>query len=369
MSQLLAAYDAEFPGFVDYFQRLLHGYFRVGPRTDARVAERMEQSLQALGPATAREALAEFSQAGIFSQAPLSNDLQVKAFWTSPLMSLYRQAIGYAPRPDDDLLAAYPAPVTTVAELQTRQMAFRDTPLTTQRDGRELQYWSEVLQVAAPELYLWPFLRPGERHGLDLGCGWGRGALGLRDYQRVRVTGVDINEPELELMRVLAARAGLGEKVLAVTADVTELPLADESFDFALSYVVLDLLSDQALHSCLKELLRCLKPDSPFYVDIPTDRFCGAMMLQRQSRRGFIELMHGVKAHGKLFQLAFHEARVPMQYTFAVLEATALELPENGRRPASLVARAAARLRGQSEVASRSWRERLQARPRRNQTS
>lgn len=366
MGEMLRAYDAEFPGFIDYFERLLQGYFHVGPRSHPLVAERMEVSLRELGPDVARKALAEFSQAGIFGEEELSNDAQVKAFWTSPLMRLYRAAIGYAPSADDDLPAAVPTPVSSVVELLERQAAFRDTPLTTVRAGRELNYWSEVLQVAAPELYLWPFLRQGERHGLDLGCGWGRGALGLRNYEALRMTCVDINKEELELLGRLAVKAGLADKVQAQYADITELPFAANSFDFALTYVVLDLLSDQALKAALREVLRCLKPDSPFYVDIPTDRFCGSMMLQKQSRRGFIELLHGLEAHGKIFQLAFHDPRIPMQYTFAVLESDALMLPDNGRRPASLISQAAARLKGEEAASSPDWRERLKARRRKS---
>lgn len=361
--ELLSSYDAEFPGFLDYFQRLLHGYFRVGPRTDPLVARRMEECLQALGPQVCRQALAEFARCGIFTEAALSNDAQVRAFWTSPLMSLYRAAIGYAPSRQDRLLESFPTPVGSVQELFARQMEFRDTPLTSVRDGREMRYWSEVLRVAAPELYLWPFLPGGrELHGLDLGCGWGRGALGLRDYSRLRVTGVDLNEEEIELLRFQAARAGLSERVSARVADITSLPFADETFDFALSYVVLDLLSDQALEQALLELLRCMKPDSPFYVDIPTDRFCGAMMLQRQTRRGFIELLHGLEGHGKVFQLAFHDPRVPMQYTFAVLQRDALGLPAGARRSSHHIDLASARLKGVEPPQPAGWRQRLKTR-------
>jgi SAM-dependent methyltransferase len=362
MTDLLGTYDAEFPGFLDYFQRLLEGYFRVGPLTHPKVAQRMEESLRQLGPEVCRLALAQFAETGIFQADRLSTDAQVQAFWTSPLMAVYRAAIGYAPEAADDLVGRIPSPVATVEELFARQLAYRDTPLTSVRDGEEMRYWSAVLQVNAPELYLWPFLRGrSSPHGLDLGCGWGRGALGLRDYSDLTVTGVDINEDELALLRSLAANAGLSERVKARLADITSLPFTEDTFDFALSYVVLDLLSDHALGCALREVLRCLKPGSPFYVDIPTDRFCGAMMLQRQCRRGFIELLHGIEAHGKVFQLAFHDPRLPMQYTFAVLGRDEIEVPVGARRPTALKARTAARLKGELSQAV-GWRERLRAR-------
>lgn len=360
MGELLQSCDEQFPGFLDYFQELLGGYFAIGPRSHPRVAEQMEEALRRLDPAVRQAELTRFAEAGIFSGQPLSNDSQIKAFWTSPLMSLYHRAIGYLPEPDSDLFGSIPPPLASVEELFASQQAFRTTPLG---EGKDCTYWQGVLGVAAPELYLWPFLLGRETlHGLDLGCGWGRGALGMRDYSRLRMTGVDINADELEILRAQAAKAGLQEKVSAVEADITQLPFEADHFDFALSYVVLDLLSDSALGMALREVLRCLKPESPFYIDIPTDRFCEAMMLQRQTRRGFIDLLHGLEAHGKVFQLAFHDVRIPMQFTFAVLERDALPGLGQARRPSSLVAQVAARLKGERLPNSPGWRERLRSR-------
>jgi ubiquinone/menaquinone biosynthesis C-methylase UbiE len=363
VADLLSRYDAEFPGFVDYFQRLLSGYFGVGPRTHPAVALRMEECLRAMGPEVSRKALDELAQAGIFRDELLSDDVQVKAFWTSPLMSLYRAAISYAPSSQDDLVGSFPSPAASLDEHAARQAAYRGTRLTSVEGGAEKRYWSEVLQVAAPELYLWPFLGGrGELHGLDLGCGWGRGALGMRDFSNLRMTGVDIGDEELEMLRVQAAKAGLSDRVEARWADITSLPFAAGTFDFALTYAVLDLLSEQALQSALHEVLRCLKADSPFYVDLPNEQFCGAMMLQKHSRRGFADLLHGMEAHGKVFQLAFHDLRVPRQYTFAVLSRDALEFPKGGRRPSWLVAETACRLRRQPPPNRRNWREVLRTR-------
>ena len=348
MAELLAVYDAEFPGFLDYFQRLLTEYFAVGPLTHPLVAARMERCLGNLGPDLSRRHLSRLTEAGVFEPGPRRDDLQVRAIWTSPLMGLCRAAIGGAPGLEDDLVGSYPVPATGMAEHSLRQSAFRDTQLASVEDGVEKLYWRESLQLAAPELYLWPFLPgSGELRGLDLGCGWGRGALGMRDYSRLRMTGVDIGEEDLELLRAQALRAGLSERVEAVRADVTALPFVEGCFDFALSYLVLDLLSREALTRALGEVLRCLKPNSAFYVDMPTDYFCGSMQLQKQTARGFIELMHDQRARGKLFQLAFYDLRVPRQYTFAVLEEDSLDFPpRGGLRPAWLKKGAAAILQG-----------------------
>lgn len=361
-AELLWSYDAEFPGFVEYFDRLLRGYFHLSPRTHPEVASRMGEALEALEPEVARRALGDFQAQGLFSGEPLSNDAQVKLFWTSPLMSVYRAAMAYAPRPTDDVLAAVPEPVASATELVTRQAAYSSSDMS---GDAARGYWNKVLLTAAPELYLWPFLttRQGLLRGLDLGCGWGRATLGLRHFERVEMVGVDLNAEELELFEQLSERAGLAEQITTMVADITALPLPGDHFDFAISYVVLDLLSDASLETALREVLRCLRPDSPFYVDIPTDRYCGEMMLQRQDRRGFIELLHGLECENKIFQLVFHEVAIPMQYTFGVFDRRDFEAPL-GRRPASLAREASARLTGEAPQKT-DWRRQLQRRRKR----
>lgn len=365
-AELLWSYDAAYPGFVDYFDRLLSGYFHLSPRTHPEVAERMGSALEKLGREVASTALEEFQQRGIFSGESLSNDEQVRLFWTSPLMEVYRSAMAYAPSPEDDVIAALPLPVTTATELMQRQASYSGSDLS---GDPSKGYWNRVLLTAAPELYLWPFLpeREGLLRGLDLGCGWGRATLGLRHFERFEMVGVDLNSDELALFAELGRRAGLADRITTLTADITALPFPSDSFDFAVSYVVLDLLSDAALESALLEILRCLRPDSVFYVDIPTDRFCGEMMLQRQDRRGFIDLLHGLETDGKVYQLVFHEVRVPMQFSFGVFRKEDLDTAP-GRRPASLLRKAQARLTGH-QVEARDWRQQLSGRRRKDPSS
>ncbi len=358
-AELLWSYDAKFPGFVDYFDRLLRGYFHLSPRTHPEVASRMGEALDKLGPEAATRALRDFQAQGFFSGGPLSDDAQVKLFWTSPLMTVYRAAMAYAPHPIDDVLAAVPEPVASANELVGRQADYSSSDLS---GDASRGYWNKVLLTAAPELYLWPFLatRQGRLRGLDLGCGWGRATLGLRHFERLEMVGVDLNAEELELFEKLSERAGLAEQVTTMVADITALPLPDDHFDFAISYVVLDLLSDASLEKALRAVLRCLRPDSPFYVDIPTNRYCGEMMLQRQDRRGFIDLLHGLEFENKIFQLVFHEVAIPMQYTFGVFDRGDLDAPP-GRRPASLTREASARLTGKTPQKI-DWRQQLRRR-------
>lgn len=357
--ELLESYDRRFPGFLDYFDRLLRGYFHLSPRTHPEVAGRMEGALAKMGEEKAARALADFQAAGIFSGAPLSTDAQVKLFWTTPLMAVYRAAVAYAPGPEDDILAAMPPPLATVQELLARQAEYS----TSDMSGDPSQgYWRRVLLTAAPELYLWPFLQSKKAalRGLDLGCGWGRATLGLRHFERLQMVGIDLNAEELALFDSLARRAGLHDRVSTLQGDITSLPFTDNHFDFAISYVVLDLLSDSSLEQALKEILRCLRPNSPFYVDIPTDRYCGEMMLQRQDRRGFIDLLHRLEYENKIFQLVYHEVAVPMQYTFGVFDREELGATA-GRRSASLRDEAASRLTGRKSERL-DWRQQLRRR-------
>ena len=357
--ELLESYDSRFPGFLDYFDRLLHGYFHLSPRTHPEVAGRMEAALEKMGAEKAASALADFEAAGIFSGAPLSTDAQVRLFWTSPLMGVYRAAMAYAPQPEDDVTSAVPNALSSVAELVARQAEYSNSDMS----GDPSQgYWRRVLLTAAPELYLWPFLQSKKAalHGLDLGCGWGRATLGMRHFERLQMVGVDLNPEELELFDSLARRAGLQDQVSTLQGDITSLPFTDNRFDFAISYVVLDLLSDSSLEQALKEILRCLRPSSPFYVDIPTDRHCGEMMLQRQDRRGFIDLLHRLEYENKIFQLVYHEVAVPMQYTFGVFDREELGATA-GRRSASLQGEAVARLTGR-RLQRRDWRQQLRQR-------
>ena len=104
---------------------------------------------------------------------------------------------------------------------------------------------------------------------LDLCCGNGLYSLTAARCG-ASVTASDIAEENLELVRLRAARAGVG--IVTVVADAERLPFPDLSFDLvtcagSLSYVDLDLF--------LGEVTRVLRPRGGFIVygqlKLPTD--------------------------------------------------------------------------------------------------
>lgn len=92
---------------------------------------------------------------------------------------------------------------------------------------------------------------------LSVGCGPGfeTAALTKQISENGRVTGIDLNE------KVLAAardRCGDLPQVSFVQGDITDLPVADESYDLTLAKQMLYAVSD--VDSALSELFRVLKP-------------------------------------------------------------------------------------------------------------
>ena len=324
---LLEDYDQAFPGFLDFYGEMLGYYFGASPVENSPVRARMEKAFQELGDEASRRALKEFQEAGIFDAEGLSGDRQVALFWTSPLMRVYRAAIGYAPDPRLDLRGHFPPPVSGATELLERRSKMAQRAQAGEMAGGSYQYWEASLLASAPELYLIPFLpKRSSLVGLDLGCGWGRASLALaQQLETARFRCLDLGREELDILEALAARAGCGDRLEAVEGDVCKMPFAPDEFDFAVSFVLLDLLSDVALEQCLKEVLRCLKAPAPFYVEVPTQGCCRQMMLQGFTDESFVERLHGVRDHGKRLQLAHHDPRYPGSFTFAVLKAQALK--------------------------------------------
>jgi SAM-dependent methyltransferase len=88
---------------------------------------------------------------------------------------------------------------------------------------------------------------------LDVGCGGGSFAAALAE-QGWRVTGVDVSEDQLRLARERG--------VDVVQADATALPLADGTFDAAVSVFTHTDMDDFA--GVVREVARVLRPGSPF---------------------------------------------------------------------------------------------------------
>ena len=101
---------------------------------------------------------------------------------------------------------------------------------------------------------------------VDLGCGHGRiTELLVERVPSLQLVGVDFTRPMLDTFLV---RPGTNEcKIDLVCADITKLPLDDDSFDAVVSSRVFQYLPDPL--SGIREAARVLKPGGRLVVSIP----------------------------------------------------------------------------------------------------
>lgn len=92
---------------------------------------------------------------------------------------------------------------------------------------------------------------------LSVGCGPGLETAALAEQvgEEGHVTGIDLNEEVLDAAR---ARCGDLPQVSFELGDITDLPVADESYDLAIAKQVLSEVSD--VDAALKELFRVVEP-------------------------------------------------------------------------------------------------------------
>lgn len=103
--------------------------------------------------------------------------------------------------------------------------------------------------------------RAGIRAGadvLDVGCGYGATAMYLAADRGCRATGINISEKELDLARLRAADADLGDQVSFRYGDFHEVPFPDGSFDVVWSQEA--FLHGAAKQEILAECHRVLRP-------------------------------------------------------------------------------------------------------------
>lgn len=72
-------------------------------------------------------------------------------------------------------------------------------------------------------------------HVLDVGCGLGGPSRQIASMIGCDVTGVDLNQPFVDLATMLTARTGLSDKVRHLHGDATSLPFEPGSFDNAIT--------------------------------------------------------------------------------------------------------------------------------------
>lgn len=93
---------------------------------------------------------------------------------------------------------------------------------------------------------------------LDVGCGLGGSARHLAALYDCFVTGVDLNEPFVQLAQLLSQRTGQSDRVSFVRGSATLLPFADQVFDMVWTqHVVMNIPEANEFYA---EIYRVLLP-------------------------------------------------------------------------------------------------------------
>jgi cyclopropane-fatty-acyl-phospholipid synthase len=100
-------------------------------------------------------------------------------------------------------------------------------------------------------------LQPGHRV-LDVGCGWGSFAIHAAANHGVEVVGITLSDPQAELARRRAAKAGVAERVDIRVLDYREL--GGERFDAIASIGMVEHVGEEQIDIYAQRLANLLRP-------------------------------------------------------------------------------------------------------------
>ncbi len=114
-----------------------------------------------------------------------------------------------------------------------------------------------------------PFINLEGKDVLDAGCGLGGKELFYLSQGAKRVTGLDINQTNVQIARSCFAERepDSSQRPGLVVADAAAMPFADNSFDLAISTYTFEHLADPA--GVLGEVQRVIKPGGEVFISFP----------------------------------------------------------------------------------------------------
>ncbi|KAK8053732.1 Sterol methyltransferase [Apiospora saccharicola] len=119
---------------------------------------------------------------------------------------------------------------------------------------------------------------------LDVGCGVGGPAREIVKFAGCHVTGLNLNEYQVQRARSYAAKEGLSHKLDFVQGDFMHIPFPDNSFDAV--YAIEATCHAPSLEGVYREILRVLKPGGTFgvYEWLMTDAYDNEDLSHRRIR-------------------------------------------------------------------------------------
>ena len=114
---------------------------------------------------------------------------------------------------------------------------------------------------------------------LDIACGTGDFSLAIarRMHPGSRITGLDLSEGMLAVMREKVAKAGLAERISCLQGDSEAMPWEDGAFDVAT--IAFGIRNFEHREAALKEILRVLCPGGRLVIlelSVPENKFLRA---------------------------------------------------------------------------------------------
>ena len=133
--------------------------------------------------------------------------------------------------------------------------------------GKPASYGQEITKRRARIVE--KFISLGGKTILDFGCGNGAQTVELANHASA-VIACDIDPSDIEVLRTFARENGISN-VVPVHYDGKSLPVEDESVDAAVSFAVLEHVSDEK--NALRDILRVLKKGGDFVISVPNKRW------------------------------------------------------------------------------------------------